>query len=238
MSGFSSGSMHDELSWIDVQEHAITLLNKSGNVVFVTSTESIMHPNIIEDAIKNGKRIITIPDNLRARLSGKFDEEGNSINDITRYIQNYNDSYRFEFVEESDLTLNEKQVYLTKAKIVDIFGGLPENVSAIKISETLRPDILSSGETLGCWDLKTCNIIISKKCLSSVEMFSGVLIHELIHAKTGFGDVSREFESALTKSIGDLCNIIISNEKDKLFQNTEKVPSTSMYKSRRWYKFW
>ncbi|EMM5415968.1 sensor histidine kinase [Citrobacter amalonaticus] len=238
MSGFSSGTMHDELSWIDVQEHAITLLNKNGNIVFVTSTESMLHPNIIDDAIKNGTKIITIPDNLRYRLTEKIDEEGNSINDITRYIQNYNESFRFEFVDENDLTSSESKVFSSKNKIVSIFGGIPENVSVIKISETLRPDILLNVETLGCWDSQTCNVIISRRCLSSVELFSGVLIHELLHAKTGFKDVSREFETALTESIGKLCNTIIENKRDESSQDSERLPSRGMEKPRRWYKFW
>jgi hypothetical protein len=238
MSGFSYGSMHDELSWIDVQEHAVTLLNKSGNVVFITATESILHPNMVDDAIKNGTKIITIPDNLRHRLSDKVDEEGNAINDITHYVQNYNDSFRFELIDESALTPHERQVFSLKDKIIDIFGGIPTRVLDIKISETLRPDIFSSLETLGCWDPQTCDVIISRKCLSSVDVFSGVLIHEFIHAKTGFGDVSREFETVLTESIGMLCKTIIENGGNTSSSGSGNIQPRSMDKTRPWYKFW
>lgn len=237
MSGFSTGTMHDELSWIDVQEHAITLLNKNGNVVFITATESILHPNIVDDAIKNGTKIITIPDNLRQRLTDKVDDEGNSINDITHYVQNYNESFRFEFVNEINLTAREQNVFLLKDKVIDLFGGIPASVLDIKISETLRPDILSTVETLGCWDPQTRSVIISRKCLSSVDEFSGVLIHEFIHADTGYDDVSREFETALTESIGKLCATIIENSKDTLASGSERLQLNSI-KTRPWYKFW
>lgn len=238
MSGFSSGTMHDELSWIDVQEHAVTLLNKSGNVVFITAAESIAHPNMVDDARQNGTKIITIPDNLRNRLSGKVDDEGNAINDITRYVQNYNESFRFEFVDESDLTPREQQVFSLKDEIIDIFGGAPARVADIKISETLRPDIFSSVEALGCWDPQTCYVIISRKCLSSVDEFSGALLHEFIHAGTGLEDVSREFETALTDCIGMLCKTIIENRGDTSAPDSGRTQSRSVVKQRPWYKFW
>lgn len=237
MSGFSSGTMHDELSWIDVQEHAVTLLNKNGNVVFITATESILHPNMVDDAIKNGTKIITIPDNLRLRLADKVDEEGNSINDITNYVQSYNDSFKFEFIEERDLTPYERKIFSLKNEIIDIFGGVPARVLDIKISETLRPDIFSSVETQGCWEPQTCCVIISRKCLTSVDVFSGVLIHEFIHARTGLGDVTREFETALTECIGVLCETIIAN-RGTIAPTPERLHTDSIAKPRPWYKFW
>ena len=225
MSGFSTGKMHDELGWIDVQEHAVTLLNKSGNIVFLTATESMLHPNIVDEARRNGTKIITIPDNLRSRLSNKVDDEGNPINDMTRYVQSYNESFRFEFIDARQLSADEQKVYSCKGKIIALYGGMPSAVADIKISQRLRPDILTDVETMGCWDPQSRAVVISRQCLSAVDTFAGVLIHELIHARTGFEDVSREFEYALTDAIGKLCQAAIAH--------TGGVAT----KNRPWYKF-
>ena len=49
---------------------------------------------------------------------------------------------------------------------------------------------------------------MSRITLKSISDYAGTLIHELIHAKTGQDDVSREFENSLTKTIGLLCEHI------------------------------
>ena len=43
-------------------------------------------------------------------------------------------------------------------------------------------------------------------------VFADIMLHEIIHAKTGLGDVSREFETELTKAIGIACNAALKNE--------------------------
>jgi hypothetical protein len=45
-------------------------------------------------------------------------------------------------------------------------------------------------------------LLLLETNLKKLETYAGTLIHELIHAKTGYSDVSREFEIELTKYIG------------------------------------
>lgn len=59
--------------------------------------------------------------------------------------------------------------------------------------------------TLGCWDPQTSSIVISRMALDSIKEYAGTLIHELIHARTGYPDIDRDFEKALTSKIGSLC---------------------------------
>jgi hypothetical protein len=40
--------------------------------------------------------------------------------------------------------------------------------------------------------------------LATLTSFAGTLLHEITHANSGYPDVSREFESALTEVIGQL----------------------------------
>jgi len=65
-------------------------------------------------------------------------------------------------------------------------------------------------ETLGCWDEGTNSIVLARKTLKTISDYSGTLIHELIHAKTGQNDVTRAFESSLTETIGQLCGHILA----------------------------
>ena len=52
------------------------------------------------------------------------------------------------------------------------------------------------------WDPCEELVVIRRDMLSDPETFCGVLIHELTHADTGYDDIERSFETALTKWIG------------------------------------
>ena len=45
-------------------------------------------------------------------------------------------------------------------------------------------------------------IIIKRSQLGSLPDFAGTLLHEVAHARSGLGDVSRDFESVLTEFLG------------------------------------
>ena len=87
-------------------------------------------------------------------------------------------------------------------KIGGLVGGIPKNVKHVKVSETMRPDIMSGYTPQGLWDGATNSIIVLRKQLASIEQFAGTLLHEIAHARTGYSDVSRDFETALTEMLG------------------------------------
>lgn len=205
ISRFQLGEMHDELAWIDVQEHAVRILNAQEKVLMVTAYEAMRFPDLIDQARQSGNTILTIPENLRAKIADSVDVEGNRMVDLTQFTETYNDSFSFDFVEVEALGSHERKILDTTAFVIKAFGGKPAKVAAIKISNTMRPDLMSSSQTLGCWDPSTSSIVIWRPQLNSFEEFSSVLIHELVHAKTGYSDVTRDFENALTTTIGDLC---------------------------------
>ncbi|MCB9233459.1 MAG: ATP-binding protein [Bacteroidia bacterium] len=205
LTNIARGMAHDELSWIDVQEHSVKILNRQGKYLFVTAFEGMQYPDMIDQARISGHQIITIPDNLKFKIQGSTDHSGNPIVDIGQFVSNYNDSFDFNFIEIGDLTNQEKEIYDLLPLIIDLFGGQPRKVKSIRISTTMRKDLFSNVETMGCWDENSSSIVLSRKTLKSIEEFSGILIHELIHAKTGLDDVTRAFETELTKTIGHLC---------------------------------
>ncbi len=199
------GTQHDELSWIDVQEHSVKILNQKEKVLFVSSMDIIMHPDMIEEAKACGHQIISIPENLKEKIKGGLDLSGKPIIDISQFTSNYNDSFSFEFVAIENLTDKEREVYNFTPDILNLIDGKPRIVKDIKISTTMRKDFLATGETLGIWDPSTSSIIILRKMLNSIKDYAGVLIHEAIHARSGLGDISRNFEHELTVVIGQVC---------------------------------
>jgi hypothetical protein len=213
LANINQGTAHDELDWIDVQVHAIKILNQMGKYFFITSSEMIQHTSMIDHARTSSHTIITIPDNLKEKIQGEKDLSGNSIVDIYQFVKNYENSFEFNFINPKQLNEKETVVYQFTPKILELFGKAPKKVKEIKLSSTMRKDFFDESETLGCWDQKTNSIILSRKTLSSLSKYSGTLIHELIHANTGYDDITREFENSLTEQIGDLCNYIFKKSK-------------------------
>lgn len=205
LQNINSGTEHDELSWIDVQEHAVRILNQSGNVLFVSSTDIMMHPDMIEEAKASGHQIISIPENLKEKIKGGIDLSGNPIIDISQFTTNYNDSFSFEFVAIENLTQKEREIFNLTNDILNFIDGKPRIVRDIKISTTMRKDFFSAYEVVGLWEPSTGSIIILRKLLNSVKDYAGTLIHEAIHAKSGVVDISRNFEHELTVAIGQIC---------------------------------
>jgi hypothetical protein len=86
-------------------------------------------------------------------------------------------------------------------------------VKNLKISETMRKEIYSNHETHGVWEPSTGTIVIKRTQLSSLTNYAGTLLHEIIHAQSGFGDVSRDFEMKLTELLGIICAIALERPK-------------------------
>jgi hypothetical protein len=206
LKNYSSGQIHDELKWIDVQEHAIKILNSINQVVFMTPQDMMSSPDSVDRAKEEGYEIIAIPDNLKDKVQGQNDISGNPIRDFGEFYREYQDSFKFKFIEPSKLTASEKEIFDKSDEILRLIGGRPHNVKVIKISEVMRKELGSLSETTGLWDQLTGTIIIKRSQLSSLRGYAGTLLHESIHASTGTNDVTREFETALTSILGILCS--------------------------------
>jgi hypothetical protein len=201
---FQTGVIHDELKWADVSAHATKILNSQGKVVFLTPSELMQAPRYIDEAKKAGFEIVTIPDNVRSKISGQTDFSGNPIQDLTQFQTDWNDSFEFKFVEAHKLSAAERAIYDTIPRIVELIGGLPSNVKHIKISETMRMETYAFVEAAGLWEPSTSSIIIKRTQLRSLEEFAGTLLHEIGHARSGAPDISNEFEKSLTELLGKI----------------------------------
>lgn len=200
------GTNKDETGWVDVATYAAKTLNSSKDVVFLTPYERSMLTNDQVEILKeSGKEIILITDNVYSKL-------GNNVTTYNDVYQEYSNSYQYTFVPLSSLNKNELKVYNDVYNYVILFMKKNKfNVNVdIKISETIRLDF-DGKNTNGCYDSTINKIIIKRSTLKSVNEFSGVLIHELIHFYSGYTDNTREFENELTNVLGLLAQSVILN---------------------------
>jgi hypothetical protein len=202
LSNFQKGSMKDELKWTDVYVHGCKLLNAQQKVIFLTPNERGYAAGIVTHARRDGFRIVTIPENIRSKLKGQTDYEGNPLRDLNEFIRLWNESFEFEFVDTSDLTARERKVFEQAKEIMKLVGGKPKAVKGIKISETMRIGKSGNVEVVGVWEPDIGRIVIKRSQLASLADFAGTLLHELAHATTDAPDVSEHFEQGLTEFLG------------------------------------
>ena len=201
LGGFEQGTQHDELKWNDVSVHACRILNSENNVVFVTPNEQFMQKRVIDLAKKDGHEVVIIPDVISEKIDGITDIKGNPMRDLGQYEVEYEESFEYKFVEETELTDSERMVFGYKEKIMNLVGGKPQRVHDILITETLRVGSTVCG-VAGLWKPDENVIIIKRSQLSDLKSFAGTLLHEIAHAASGFHDVDRDFEVVLTDFLG------------------------------------
>jgi hypothetical protein len=199
---YQTGELHEELSWIDVQERAVMILNATSKVVFFTPEEMQSATMMVDEARSAGHEIITIPTSLKERIRGKVDISGSPIRELGQFYSEYNQSFEFRFVDPNELPSTEKAIFNMTEKILSLIGGRPKNVKQIIISQTMRKELGSFIEAEGLWESATGRIIIKRSVLANLERYAGTLLHEIAHARSGAMDVSREFELELTRLLG------------------------------------
>ncbi len=209
----SSGNNHDELAWLEVQTHACNLLASLHDVVFVTAEERTQRPDLVEHAVSDGLRTITIPERLKDKVSGAGGNKDAPVRLLSSYAQSFNESFKYDFVMEERLPEQEKKVFQLTSEILELIGGKPPAVKEILISETMRPDEHVGFDADGVWIAATGQIIIKRSALSNREKFVGTLLHEIAHALSGASDISLQFENELTDLLGKVASVGISTHK-------------------------
>lgn len=200
----SGGEQSDELRWKDVQIHFLQTLSRQDDVVFVTSeqvdTMSGRTKEIVDGSEK--KKIFVSHDILDSLKQKAVVDNDFKFNTVDSVVEDYKQSFQYDFVDIDELTVHERENFeLTQTVIEKVF---PEfSLAKVLISTTMRPDQDDDG-TLGICEDFGERIIILRDVIKDRPKFLGVLAHELIHAKTGYSDCSREFEMMLTEEIGKL----------------------------------
>jgi hypothetical protein len=212
---FTKGNLKDELKWTDVYVHACKLMNSLKKVIFLTPNERSYAAGLLSYARDDGFRIITVPDNVRYKLKGEFDYDGNPIRDLSQFIKQWNDSFKFSFVKVKDLSAKEREIFHRTKEIFDVIGGMPEGVKQVKISETMRMGKPGGMEVVGVWEEDLGRIVIKRSQLVDLAEYAGTLLHETAHAITGAPDVSEVFEQGLTDFLGEVASQVLPAHHQK-----------------------
>ncbi len=202
LKNFSLGTMHDEVKRLDVQNHAVKILNSQEDVVFLTPEEATEKPMMVDEAKRAIYNIIFIPETLRNKIRGEKGISGNVIRDLDEFAVEYSDSFEYDFVDIDQLDSGEKSIFLSKKQIFDLIGGKPTSFHEIKISETMKKDLTTFQDADGVYERSTKSIIIKRSQLRNLEDFCSTLLHETCHAISDKEDVTRGFELELTRLLG------------------------------------
>ena len=208
---YSYGENHDELKWIDVQEHAAKILSNYKKVVFVTSAEIKDNTDLVREASENSREVIVIPENLSKKIENSNTNitPESKLTTLTQFIQQRSDNYEYRFVNPTDLSPIEKSNYELITRVYELVGGKPNQVNSVMISETMQKDSITFDTCIGLWERKQNRIIIHRNVLRNRARFLGTLLHELAHARSGYPDSTRGFENELTDLLGIIANIAI-----------------------------
>lgn len=208
---FETGKSHDELTWTDVAVHACKLLNTEGNVVFFTPSEAREAKDMVDRAISDGNKIVIIPGSVQEKVRDQKDLHGEPVRDLLEFITEWNKSFEFSFVDKSDLTNDEREVFAKTEEVLELAGGKPKNVKNIWISETMRIESGGSGEAVGLWQERAQSIVVKRSQLRNLRTYAATLLHEIAHARSGATDLTRAFEYELSDLLGVTTNNTIAD---------------------------
>ncbi|CUH96230.1 hypothetical protein P22_2319 [Propionispora sp. 2/2-37] len=213
MSNHSHGTQHDELKWLDIQEHAAKFLNVLAKVIFLTSEDLLKSSDLVDQAKKDGYELITISPALMHRIRNTTDMAGKPLRDIRQIYNEYPTEYEFKFISPGQLSPQETTIYESTDKILALIGGKPAEVQQIRIAETLQKKSGSDQETTSLWNASTGTMIIKRSQLNKLEDYAATLLHELSHVKSGAPDVTRDFEIELTRLLGQVMTQLLINHQ-------------------------
>ncbi len=205
------GTNCEEILLTDVQLHAIKKYNAADRLIFISQTNAYNMTNDDKEKIReSGRKVVVIPDSIYEKVEKCTDYDGNEIGTFSTVLREYNENFKYEFVEESELSESEKYIFSLKEWVLSIYGNQRYS-NRILVSENINE--MTSGDILGVYESADDRIILKREILKDISCFCEVLFHELAHANTGYPDNNRSFENALGSIIGRLSKKIINDKK-------------------------
>ena len=196
----ATGEQCDEMTWIEISQMALNLMHQRRKVVYFTEQELQSRPNILSFARSDGYQVIAITEQQKAKMEAQVLSGGPQVRTLETYVQEFNESFQYKFVDPAKLTREERRSYDFTPRILALVGLTGDRVPQIRISETMR---VTNDDTGGVWDPSIPAIVIKRDRLSSLVEYAATLLHEVAHATTGTVDATREFEQVLTNYLGE-----------------------------------
>ncbi len=218
LGGFASGDLHDEVGWTEVALQATRIMQASQKVLFVSAADFENNGIEIDHARADGYEVIHVPEKITDRLVDLTDLNGRPMVNVGQYTTEWNDSFQYTFLKQSDLTTEERAVLDTADAIFALVGMPPPGdgrVKQIRVTETMRIGQVGF-DADGVWQPGDGSIIVARHQLGSLEDFAGTLLHEICHARSGYSDLSVAFESDLSDALGDVAVRALANFDSEL----------------------
>lgn len=202
----ATGEQCDEMAWIEISQMALNLLHSQMPVAYFAEQELQSSPNILDTARSDGFQIVVISEQQKTKLTDQVFTGGPQVRTLEAYVQEYNASFEYQFVEYRALAREEQKMYDLTPEILALVGIIGSRMPEVRISETMR----ATDNTDGVWDPSLRAIVIKRSKLRSLVDYAATLLHEAGHATTGTVDATREFEGVLTDYLGRTATIAIS----------------------------
>ncbi len=195
----ATGEQFDEMAWIEISQMALNLMHQQRQVAYFTEQEIQTRPNILDTVRTDGYQVVVITEQQKAKLETQVLTGGPQVRTVETYVQEYNASFQYKFVDPGNLTKEERRIYEFTPRVLALIGLAGNRVPDIRISETMR---VTTDSTDGVWDSAIRAIVVKRTKLRSLVEYAATLLHEVGHATTGTVDATREFESVLTEYLG------------------------------------
>jgi hypothetical protein len=202
----ATGEQSDEMAWIEISQMALNLMHQRHKVTYLTEQEIQSRPNILDNIRSDGYQVVVITEQQKSKLETQIEAGGPQVRTLETYVQEYNASFEYKFVDLQKLTREERRIYDFTPKILALVGLTIDYVPEIRISETMR---VTTDNTEGAWDSSIPAIVIKRSRLSALISYAATLLHEVGHATTGAVDATREFEHVLTDYLGRVSVVAI-----------------------------
>ncbi|MCO7175473.1 ATP-binding protein [Sporolactobacillus kofuensis] len=228
------GTQGDEINYMDVQAYAIKKYNALKPTVFMSSLAAYDLTEDDKEKIRDsGRELVIVPDAVFDRVKNEDDENGDPIGTFDVVRQEYNDNFEYDWVEDTALTAKQQQNWKLRTQLLE-YLELSKWDKRIKLSKTINE--YTSGDVRGVYDSQLKLIVLKPAVLSSAASFYETLIHELVHATTGYSDNTRDFENALGKYIGKLAVDMFAKQKNGSLAVEKTVDSASMTKADGFFR--
>ena len=204
----ATGEQSDEMAWIEISQMALNLMHEQTPVAYLTERELQSSPDVLDNVRSDGYEVVVISEQQKIKLDAQVLSGGPQVRTLETYVQEYNTSFEYSFVDYRNLRNEERRVYDLTPRIVALVGTTGNRVPEVRISETMR---VTTDNTQGVWDSSIKAIVIKRNKLASLEGYAATLLHEMGHATTGAVDATREFEEVLTGYLGRTATIALGN---------------------------
>ncbi len=155
----AAGEQCDEMAWIEISQMALNLMHQRQKVAYLTEQEIQSRPNILDSVKSDGYQVVVITEQQKSKLETQVETGGPQVRTLEAYVQQYNASFEYKFVDLRTLTREERRIYDFTSKILALIGVSGEQIPEIRISETMR---VTTDNTEGVWDSSIPAIVIKR----------------------------------------------------------------------------